>query len=212
MAEWSWNAKGRTPREFALSWAVRNGLDDPEKFAQWTDIHGPVAWDVYGSDFPYSERRNTPGPLAKNIVNGTLPPLGSVRGPFRGPWGQIKTIEQFDADVANERKALQLAREMGLNEFIYESLVVDGYIRALRAAYDLGPLVQNGKVPEDKKLAAAKLLATCITCLRQSADILPKWLESISGEKPGEVLSVEEVKKSIANLEQLGKLLGLELD
>ncbi|MGB9619141.1 MAG: glycoside hydrolase family 20 zincin-like fold domain-containing protein, partial [Armatimonadota bacterium] len=123
-AEWSWNAKGRSPREFALSWAVRNGLKDPEKFAQWTDLHGPVAWDVYGSDFPYSEKRNIPGPLAKNIREGTLPPLGFTNGPFRGPWGQIKSIEQFDRDVANEHKALEIAREMGVDEFIYESLVV----------------------------------------------------------------------------------------
>ena len=210
-AEWSWNAKGRTPHEFALSWAVRNGIKDPEKLAQWADLHGPVAWDVYGSDFPLSEKRNRPGPLARNIREGTLPPLGFTNGPFRGPWGQIKTVEQFDRDVENERKALELAREMGVDEFIYESLVVDGYIRALRYAYDLGQLVKDGKVVADKKTAAAKLLVRCIDALRQSAEALPKWLESISGEKPGEVLSVEEIKGCIENLEQLGRDLGLQV-
>jgi len=33
-AEWSWNAKGRSTREFALSWAVRQGMEDPELFAE----------------------------------------------------------------------------------------------------------------------------------------------------------------------------------
>ncbi|MGQ9455123.1 MAG: glycoside hydrolase family 20 zincin-like fold domain-containing protein [Armatimonadota bacterium] len=210
-AEWAWNAKGRSEREFAISWAVRNGIKDPEKFADWAELHGTVAWDVYGSDFPLSEKRYHPGPIAKRIREGTLPALGEVYGPFRGPWGQIKSVEQFDKDVADERKAVSLARELGIDEFIYESMVVEGYITALRAAYDLGKIVQNGKVAEDKKTQATKLMSRCIGGLEQAVDSLPKWFKSVTGEEPGELESIKLVQETISKLQQLARELGLNL-
>lgn len=210
-AEWAWNAKGRSPREFAVSWALRNGIKEPEKFADWVDLHGNVSWDVYGSDFPLSEKRHFPGPIAKRIREGNLPALGEVLGPFRGPWGQIKTLEQFDQDVQNENRALRLARELGVDEFIYETLVIDGYIRALRAAYDLGKLVQNGKVAEEKKSAASKLLSRCIDGLQQSVDALPKWFESVTGSEPEDLESIKLVQQTISELKELGKDLGLQV-
>ena len=39
-AEWTWNAKGRSPQSSPLSWAVREGLRDPEKFAEWSETIG----------------------------------------------------------------------------------------------------------------------------------------------------------------------------
>ncbi|MDH7601806.1 MAG: hypothetical protein QHI38_06635, partial [Armatimonadota bacterium] len=210
-AEWAWNAKGRTPREFAVSWAVRNGIKDPEKFADWVELHGAVAWDVYGSDFPLSEKRHFPGPIAKRIREGNLPALGEVQGAYRGPWGQIQTLEQFDQDVANENRALRLAREMGIDEFIYETQVVDGYIRALRAAYDLGKLVRDGKVADDNKAAASKLLGRCIEALQQSVDSLPKWFEAVTGSKPEQLESITLVEEMISQLKELGRDLGLEI-
>jgi len=210
-AEWGWNAKGRTPHEFALSWAVRQKLKDPEAFAAWTDTNGPVAWDVYGSDFPYSEKRNNPGPIAKLLRAGTLPPLGQVSGAFRGPWGQIKTIEQFDKDVAAAAKSVKMARKMGIPEFEYESLVIDGYIRAIRAAYDLGPLVPGGKLAPGKEKEAAKLFKAYIAALNQSLDALPKWLNAASGAGEKTFLSTEVVAESIRKMEQLAADLGLDL-
>lgn len=216
-AEWAWNAKGRTPEEFAISWAVREGLKDPEEFAAWNKVHAPVAWDVYGSDFPYSEKRGHPGPTAKLLRSGKLPPLGFTQGAFRGHWGQIKTIEQFDADIANEAKAVQMAREMGVPEFYYESLIVDGYIRAMRSVYDLGKIVRNGKVAPGKDAEAARLIKTYVACMNQSADNIYKWLAAVSGTKvnippPDEdTESVRVVKEAVRNMEKLAADMGLDL-
>ena len=42
LAEWSWNVKGRSSREFAVAWATRQGYSTPEKFADWIEIMEPV--------------------------------------------------------------------------------------------------------------------------------------------------------------------------
>ena len=42
LAEWSWNVKGRTPREFTVAWATREGYADPDRVADWTEIMEPV--------------------------------------------------------------------------------------------------------------------------------------------------------------------------
>lgn len=44
-------------REFACAYAVRNRYPDPDKFAEWCEVLGPVSWDVYGSEFPSGEAR-----------------------------------------------------------------------------------------------------------------------------------------------------------
>ena len=48
-AEWSWNSRGRTEREFAAAYAQRRGLREPEKFAAWAEAVGAVGWKIAGS-------------------------------------------------------------------------------------------------------------------------------------------------------------------
>ena len=42
LAEWSWNVKGRSLREFAVAWATRQGYAAPAQFADWIEIVEPV--------------------------------------------------------------------------------------------------------------------------------------------------------------------------
>lgn len=212
-AEWAWNAKGRTPEEFAYSWAVRQGLKDPAKFAEWNKLHSAVAWDMYGSDFPSKNPSSAErGGVATMIRNGKVPPLGWTQGPARGPWGEIKSIAHFDADLADQKKAVRLAKEMGIPEFYYESLVVDGYVRAMRAAYDLSLITKNGKILPGKQDQAAKLMKAYVDSLGQSADALPRWIQAISGGSlPTDLGSVEAVNNAINAMEKLATDWGLKL-
>ena len=147
-AEYSWNAKGRTPREFAVSYAVRQGFRDPEKYADWVEAIGTVAWHVYGSDWPFGEQRNVPGKVAGRLKKGTLPELGYVLwDAYRSPFGDIKSEEQLERDVEMAARAVRLAREMGLREQWLESLIVQGYIDSLKASGKKG-LVRDGRVAE----------------------------------------------------------------
>ncbi len=177
LAEWSWNVRGRTPREFATAWAVRRGLRAPELFADWCETLGPVAWDVYGSAWPGGDRRKVPGHAAELLRTGKLPPLGTVTwGLFRAPWGDIKSAEQLEGDVRAAGRALQLARRLGERQFIEETLVVDGYVRSLWALWHLRELAPDGRLAERNKSAARRWFEEYHAALSQAADALPRWL------------------------------------
>lgn len=175
-AEWSWNAKGRTPQEFALSWAIRQGLPKPERWARWASLIGPVEWDIYGSEWPSGTQRSKPGQISKLLLDGKLPELGSVlHDAFRLPFGDIKSVEQLDADVAAASRALRLARIMAIPEYLHESLIADGYIRSLKALYELKQLVRNRKIAEPDRPRAIAQFSEFDKGLRQAADSLPEW-------------------------------------
>ena len=47
-AEWGWNSRGRSPREFSEAYAQRAGIPHPERFGEWADLMGQVGWDLAG--------------------------------------------------------------------------------------------------------------------------------------------------------------------
>jgi len=177
-AEWSWNAKGRTPEEFTLSYAIRHGINNPERWAEWAGLVGPVEWHVYGSEWPSGAQRATPDPVAQMLLEGRLPRLGKILwDAFRIPFGDIKTVKQLDLDVASAARALERARGMGVPEYWYESLVADGYIKSLKALYELGRIVKHGKVALTDRDAAESYFRMYLDGLKQASDALPKWEE-----------------------------------
>jgi hypothetical protein len=179
-AEWSWNVNGRSPREFAIAYAVRRGIQDPQKFAEWSETCGPVAWDIYGSEFPAGENRKFPGKLAELLKTGKLPEFGEVLWEvFPIPWGDIKNVEQLNQDVVNADRAVQLARELGVPEYIQESLIVQGYIRTLKALSELKSLVKSGAVAEADRPAARKQFAAYVAGLDQAGKALADWEQSV---------------------------------
>ncbi len=42
LAEWTWNAGGRSPREFAEAWAAGNQVASPPQFAEWFQAMAPA--------------------------------------------------------------------------------------------------------------------------------------------------------------------------
>jgi hypothetical protein len=210
-AEWTWNVDGRTPHEFALSWAVREGLADPEKFAEWSNLLGPVAWDVYGSEWPAGERRNHPGPVAEALRKGNLPELGDVLwGVYPAPWGDFKSPQQLDDDVAAAAQAVQWAREMGLPEFLQESLIVQGYVNALKSLWELKQLIGPAGLAPENREKARRYFQMYLDALRQSAQALPEWEAAAapgsdargSVQKPVETIQgmIEQMKATAGEL------------
>ncbi len=195
-AEWTWNAKGRTPHEFALSWAVREGIKDPAKFAEWSDIHGQVAWDVYGSEYPSGEQRGHPGQAATMLKEGKLPELGFVLWEIYGyPWGEIKNVEQLERDVTRAARSVQLAREIGEPVFVQESLVVQGYVHALKALWELRSLVRSGSVARADKDAARRQFQAYVDGLAQAVTALPAWEAALPMAEGDKNMVREPVKK-----------------
>jgi hypothetical protein len=176
-AEWTWNLKGRGTTEFARSYAVRQGYKDPAKFAQWCEMIGPVSWDIFGSGWPAGQLKNQGVKVKTALKDGTLPPLGFIHGEsWPTPWGNIKSEKQLAADVAAAKKAVRLAQEMGIPQYIHESLVMEGYIRNLNALYGLKKLAPKGVsfAPSDQYKAKA-LLKELVDGKDQAVANLPKW-------------------------------------
>jgi hypothetical protein len=198
MAEWAWNPRGRSPREFARAFAARNGWP-PETFADWAERHGEVSWDVYGSDWPAGEQRRIPGHVAELLLAGNLPPFGEVKwGLYGSPWGQIKSADQLERDVRASTQALQLARQLGAEEFLQETLVVDGYIHSLHALSNLRGLVRNGTVAADQKEAARKEFERYSAALNQARTALMAWERVVGGAEASSL-----VRKPVEKLEEM---------
>lgn len=183
-AEWTWNLTGRSTREFARTYAVRRGYRDPGKFAEWSETLCPVAWDMHGSSWPFGQTRDTPEPLKVTLLSGKVPPLGTVIWDcFPSPWGNVKDEKQLNDDLAAMRKAIRLARELGIPECEHETMVIDGYLKSMKAMYDITKLVPEGGEFADKdKPEANRLWKEFFAGLKQSVDYLPKWEDCVRGE------------------------------
>lgn len=128
-AEWAWNAKGRDEHEFALAWATRKGLDQPEVVADWAVLLGPIGWDVYGSRIPYSAFF---GGAAQAVKRRSAPTWG------KGMWRYFPDAAHLAEDRATCARALQLAEQVGAPELLAETKVIGGYLDMLEAVSRLG--------------------------------------------------------------------------
>lgn len=183
-AEWTWNLNGRTSKEFAYSYAVRQGYKDPDKFVEWSDTLGTVSWDVYGSSWPFGQLRDIPKPAKETLKDGTLWDLGFVWWDcYPSPWGNVANEAKLNADLAAAEKAIKLAREMGSRELMYESLVVDGYIRSMKALYEIRKLApKGGKFDSKVRDDASRQFKAMFSALDQSIEYLPKWEDCVRGK------------------------------
>jgi len=208
-AEWSWNVAGRGTREFALSYAVRHGIEPPELFAEWSEAIGPAAWDLYGSEWPTGERRRSGTPVVEALRTGKLPELGTIRGDvYPHPWGQFRSERQIRDGLADARRALELARRIGRPEIVEESRVIEGYIRSLTALYDLSKILgPDGVAPENRVQAAAAFQEYVAACeqaessLRAWSRLIAPQLEAPPGSRYWQVAEV--LKRTVREMRAL---------
>ncbi|MGQ9732560.1 MAG: glycoside hydrolase family 20 zincin-like fold domain-containing protein [Candidatus Zipacnadales bacterium] len=166
-AEWSWNSAGRDEWEFAAAWATREGLRNPEQVADWAVMLGPVGWDVYGSRIPYSAFFGT---AAKLVADRKLPTLGE--GMFR----YFPTVEHFDDDLATCNRALVLARELQAPTLIAETETIGGYVRMLKAIYEIAVMVAGKQGLEDaERLKLQALMDDLDAASRATVAALERW-------------------------------------
>lgn len=216
-AEWSWNARGRSTREFAVSYAVRHGIKDAEKFADWSETLGPVAWRCYGSAWPAGEGKKQPPTVARRLRDGSLPEVGQSFSEFYpSPWGDFPSEAQLDADAKATARALKLAKELGREELIQETLVIDGYIRSLKALAGLKKLVRpGGKIASRDMEQASKYFREYIAALRQSQTALPKWESTVKApQEEGRFCKrvVDIIETAINQMTELVRDAGVKLN
>ncbi len=126
LAEWAWNPGGRTEREFAVAWASREGWPDPDAFGDWTDIMGPIEFDVFDSEFPLALTWN----MAVDMIDRRDRPVYG-EGMFR----YFASLSSFDEKIAACDRASEIAREFPEKYFSDETRIVRSYIMLLKALY-----------------------------------------------------------------------------
>lgn len=214
--EWSWNTNGRSPREFALSWAVREGMKNPEKFAEWSDAYNNPGWNLNGSDWPYGEIKYYPGPIATMLKDCKLPPLGSVLWEqWHGPWGDIKSEASFEQDLRDADKAVRIARELDDRpEFLQESLFTKHGIYALKDVYDLGKIVKPGGIAVSDRTRAAKLFKDYDAHLRGANAALKAWNDILAPESKDDRFTAgtsEIIDQAIKDMRAVAAGFGIEI-
>lgn len=198
--EWAWNAHGRTPAQFAHSYAVRHGLRDPRAFVRWTETLGPVAWDLYDSRFPYYEHWGNP---TIRIA------AGQIRAELGGPYfAAYKTAEHFRQNLQQCDEALRLAESLGDVQFIAETRIIRGYTQLLQAVYQLNQLVHGaeGVRPQDRE-AAGRWFAAAQEGIQALSDNYPVWGQACRGDGAGEA-PPERYTSTLLMMERLGARIG----
>jgi len=135
-AEWSWNAGGRTEREFTEAWATREGIrfksaDSPvsvaaqspaDAVADWVELLGPVGWNIHGARIAVKRfsREHHPDHPANMIATRARPVLG------RGLFKYFPSEQHMNDNLAKCEKAMS------------------GMLTAIRTVLD-----ENGSPPTD---------------------------------------------------------------
>ncbi|MEI6501571.1 MAG: glycoside hydrolase family 20 zincin-like fold domain-containing protein, partial [Armatimonadota bacterium] len=206
-AEWSWNAHGRSEREFATAWAIGRGLKAPDKAAEWALTLGNVGWDVYGSRIPYTAFF---GEAARMIRDRAKPVFG--KGMFR----YFETPAKLQADLLACEKAEKLAAELNFPEITAETQVIGGYLKMLSELDNMANFVTRTTPPtEADRLKLQATLGAFAQAGAQSSDGLRAWVSAClpdsGGSRLGDTIQVtEQTVTDVANaLAPLGVRTGL---
>jgi len=193
-AEWSWNAFGRSERDFALAWATRRGLKDPEAAADWAVMLGPVGWDVYGSGIPFPQFF---GRADGMVAGGGKPVLG--KGMFR----YFPTVEHIDHDLAVCDKAMAIATRLADPAIVAETRIIRGYVQMVKAIYAIASQAATSRKPTYAQRVAMQHAMTALAKAGiDTARQLKHW-EAIVGQGAGGsrlIDSVDVTEKTVVGI------------
>ncbi len=172
-AEWSWNAKGRSPREFAAAWATRKGFADPDAVADWAVRIGEVGWDLYGSGVPFPQFF---GRASNYVKQGAAPVFGE------GLYRYFPSLEHLDADIATAQACADEAAGWNAPTLQHEAEAIGNMLRMLRAIHDLGVALSDADLALDVQRQRLNTGMYDLAVAGYSAQIaLLDWRDSIEG-------------------------------
>ncbi len=122
LAEWTWNAWGRSPGEFCRAYARLAGYADPGLFARWAIPAGNAGWTLAETKL-----------FLTSIYN---PSLGlAARAPFERVFEGAEALDaaHLAEAIGRASAALELARESGRADMITESRCVLAGLEAFGA-------------------------------------------------------------------------------
>ncbi len=132
LGEWTWNAYGRSPYEFARAYATVTGLAEPELFARWALRHGEAAWTLAETGLLQSLSRNPSGGISYPVIQRNMPSTAALNGA-----------------LINAREALKLARQ-GQDAFMEaESSATFAALQSIPLMRDIESLLQDRLIRND---------------------------------------------------------------
>ena len=124
LAEWSWNASGRSAEEFNLAWAARRGYADRCKAAHWVRICLPVEAAVF-------QAMDRLPDLTEAVKNGVALEWGA------GGLDGIRSPERFEELMAAARQAARLAADLEAPDLVAESAYLEAALEMIRRFREL---------------------------------------------------------------------------
>jgi len=158
LAEYAWNLNGRDTREFAIAWATRERMENPEAFGEWAETLGPVEFDVYDSDFPVAYSW---GKFVRLIRERRRPYLGE--GVFR----YYTSPRDFSEKIAACDRAMAIAERFRNPYFADETRILRSYVRLAHALYEIAEQVSTDSL---ETLAAQQKLRQSLRGLQAAAE------------------------------------------
>jgi carbohydrate binding protein with CBM6 domain/glycosyl hydrolase family 20 len=127
MAEFAWNVDGRTPKEFLISLAVRQGIKKTELFAEIIQLLEPS--ELMLSKSIRADKLRYPVSRMVNILMGNEPKWKGYHSIRRGFKKNGKS--QLPAALAACNKAYKLAKQHGNKELITGTLLIKQWINII---------------------------------------------------------------------------------
>lgn len=153
LAEWAWNADGRSPREFARAWAFRKGFKQPDLVADWVAALGPVNWDLAASGVPGARLERA----SDRIQQRPAELFGAAL--FR----EIRDMAHVAENLDRCARARLLAEKIGDAAIMAETMYAQGYMQII---HELGLL---NSLPADPAVFSEAQKETANASLRRLA-------------------------------------------
>ncbi|MEA3400750.1 MAG: glycoside hydrolase family 20 zincin-like fold domain-containing protein [Armatimonadota bacterium] len=197
-AEWGWNVDGRSPREFAIAWATRKGVEDAEAVGEWAELLGPITWNLYGSPHGCGNHLALLRQAAALIQNGTAPELGE------GIWRYYDSVEQLDEDLHDVAEARRIAERLDVPELVHDTRFAQSNAILARRIYEVAELVAAGEVfDRDVRQRLQEAMTDVANAGLQGRRALVAWRDVISpdvtgGRYDGTLRAVQGVVDAVA--------------
>jgi hypothetical protein len=213
-AEWSWNSRGRSPRQFSEAYASRVGIPHPELFGEWAEMIGDVGWDLAGGRA--IQELILPGPaLFKDKQFRDSHKLDDLQ-PMQFGQGLISEFPDrqcFEARRELAAQALKLAQADGDEGMVDESRSVLGALRLLDGLVELS---DARSLPEERKLAAAtEALAKLDSAAQVLTNSVYRWGTTVNplpqGALPSRLRDTVDFAPAVASVAwEIGRDLGIK--
>jgi hypothetical protein len=147
LAEWSWNLRGRSAKEFAAAWATRQGYERPGEVAEWVDLMEPVEVDLGWA-------LNRPVSYWSPVFETIRKKQPAVFG--KGALTSFPDTTRLDQDRAACQQAHKVAEATGRQELILETEYAASLTDLAKALCGISDLALKSDLTQDANRKALR--------------------------------------------------------